>query len=260
MFCTTISQSKANTFLECKLKYLYRYVKRVPQDQTNGDALHFGSYIHKILEEGVACKTLEELQGHAKEQKSKYKFNSTYTPKIDICLRNFLNFNAKLAEAGATEQVYEVTIKDDISVNGIIDRVIRGKDGGYLVIDYKTSKRQKTKFDLFQDDQLQGYCFAVHKLYETPIENITVAHYYPLTDTLVSVNYSNAQIAAYLRKKVDEVWKIRKSKTADMCPNQNQYCNWCGYKYVCPLFHPTNIVEKRLDEAKKAKKNSQTKQ
>jgi len=258
MYCTTISQSKANTFSECKLKYLYRYVQRVPQDETNGDALHFGSYIHKILEEGVACTTLEELQEHAKEQKSKYKFGSSYTPKIDICLRNFLKFNAKLAEAGATEQVYEVTVKDDISVNGIIDRVIRGKDGGYLVIDYKTSKRQKTKFDLYQDDQLQGYCFAVHKLYETPIENIAVAHYYPLTDTLVSVNYSNSQIAAYLRKKIDEVWKIRKSKKVDMCPMQNQYCNWCGYKYVCPLFNPQDVVTKRLDEIKNQTKADQS--
>ena len=240
------------------MKYLYRYVKRVPQDETNGDALHFGSYIHKILEEGVGCTTLEELQVHAKEEKSKYKFNSSYTPKIDICLRNFLKFNSQLAETGTTEQVYEVNVKDDISVNGIIDRVVRGKDGGYLVIDYKTSKRQKTKFDLYKDDQLQGYCFAVHKLYDVPIDKITVAHYYPLTDTIVSVNYSNAQIAAYLRKKVDEVWKIRKSKTEDMCAMQNEFCNWCSYKYVCPLFNPGDVVKKRLDEAKATKKGKAT--
>ena len=249
MYCTTISQSKANTFSECKLKYLYRYVKRIPEDGTNGDALHFGSYIHKILEEGVECTTLEQLQEYAKKHRDTYKFNKSYDPKIDICLRNFLKFNSKLSEAGVTEQVYEVTIKDDISVNGIIDRVIKGKDGGYLVIDYKTSKRQKTKFDLYNDEQLQGYCFAVHKMYNTPIENITVAHYYPLTDTVVSVKYSNAQIASYLRKKVDEVWKIRKSKTEDMCPMENQFCNWCGYKYVCPIFNPTDVVNKRLDEA-----------
>ena len=78
MFCSTISQSKANTFLECKLKYLYRYVQRVPQDETNGDALHFGSYIHKIFEDGVECKNVEQLQEHAKTLKETYKFNSSY--------------------------------------------------------------------------------------------------------------------------------------------------------------------------------------
>ena len=128
---------------------------------------------------------------------------------------------------------------------------MRGKEGGFLVIDYKTSKRQKTKFDLFEDDQLKGYCYAVHKMNNTPVENITVAHYYPLTDTLVSVNYSNAQIASYVKKKIDEVWKIRKCKKTDMEANQNQYCNWCGYKYVCPLFNPPEVVKTRLDEAKK---------
>jgi len=250
MFCSTISQSKANTFLECKLKYLYRYVQRVPQDETNGDALHFGSYIHKIFEDGVECTTVEQLQEHAKTLKETYKFNSSYTPKIDICLRNFQKFNALLAEKGTTEQVYEVEVAEGISVNGIIDRVVRGSDGGYLVIDYKTSKRQKSKFELFQDDQLQGYCFAVHSLYKVPIKDITVAHYYPLTDKLVAVNYSQAQINAYVRKKIDEVWSIRKCKKLDMVANQNQYCNWCGYKYVCPIFNPPNVVEKRLDEVK----------
>lgn len=210
--------------------------------------MHFGSYIHKILEEGVSCSTLEELQEYAEKHKDTYKFNSSYTPKIITCLKNFLKFNSKLTEAGATEQVYEINIKDDISVNGIIDRVVRGDSGGYLVIDYKTSKKEKTKFDLYQDDQLQGYCYAVHKLYNTPIENISVAHYYPLTNNLVSVSYSNAQIAAYLRKKVDEVWKIRKSKKEDMCPMKNQFCNWCGYKYVCPLFTPQHLIEQRLNK------------
>jgi hypothetical protein len=47
--------------------------------------------------------------------------------------------------------------------------------------------------------------------------------------------------------------RLGKSKKADMCPMQNQYCNWCSYKYVCPLFNPQDVVAKRLDEIKKEK-------
>ena len=60
-------------------------------------------------------------------------------------------------------------VKDDITLNGVIDRVIKGKDGGYLVIDYKTSKREKSKVELYQDSQLKGYVYAISKLYDVPI-------------------------------------------------------------------------------------------
>ena len=55
MFINTISNSKRDTFNQCKLKYRYRYVERIADyDLSNTDALHFGSYIHKIFEDGAA--------------------------------------------------------------------------------------------------------------------------------------------------------------------------------------------------------------
>ena len=34
-----------------------------------------------------------------------------------------------------TEQMFSVELKQGYAVNGIIDRVVKGTDGGYLVID-----------------------------------------------------------------------------------------------------------------------------
>ena len=54
MYIKTISESKYQTFKQCKLKYSFRYVDRLPEPQeANTEALHFGSYIHKVLEDGV---------------------------------------------------------------------------------------------------------------------------------------------------------------------------------------------------------------
>jgi len=256
MYISTISESKYQTFKQCRLKYRYRYVDRLPEPEgANVEALHFGSYIHKVLEEGVKATNKEDLLKIAEEAKGTYKVTKKYNGKDLICIDNFLKFNAKLAETVSTEQVFQVEIKDDMTLNGVIDRVIKGKDGGYLVIDYKTSKREKTKVDLYQDTQLKGYVYAVSKLYNVPFSSVVAAHYYPLTNNFVSVQYSMPQMNNYLNKIVDEVWKIRKMKKVEFCASRNDFCNWCAYKSVCPEFNSSLDIEKRIKELKPKKKS-----
>ena len=251
MFINTISNSKRDTFKQCKLKYRYKYVDRLEDyDLSNTDALHFGSYIHKIFEDGVKATTMNELSRLSEELKGNYKFAKRYNSKITKCLENFLRLNASLSEVGTTEQHFSLDVAEGISINGFIDRVIKGENGGYLVIDYKTGRHEKSKTDLFQDPQMKGYVYAVHKLYQIPINTITAAHYYPLTDNLVTVQYTSNQIHAHIKSVVDDVWKIRKMKKIEMTPCRNQYCNWCSYKSLCPEFNPHDTVRKRLTEAK----------
>jgi RecB family exonuclease len=254
MFINTISNSKRDTFNQCKLKYRYRYVDRLADyDISNTDALHFGSYIHQIFEDGVESPDLAGLQQLAEENREKYKFNKSYEPKIELCLKNFLRFNATLPEVGISEQHFELEVAEGITINGYIDRIIKGKEGGYLVIDYKTSKREKSKIDLYQDPQLKGYVYAVHKMYNVPLNKITAAHYYPLTNTFVNVQYTSNQIHAHIKAVVNDVWKIRKAKKEDLVPMRNQFCNWCSYKSLCTEFNECSLVEHRLSEAKKKK-------
>ena len=164
--------------------------------------MNFGSYIHKIFEDGYKKTTLAELTVIAKEVKKDYKFSDEYIPKINICLKNFLRFNATLEETVSAEMVYEVVQnKDkDINFNGVIDRVIKGSGGGYLVIDYKTSKREHTKLDMYQDRQMMGYAYAIHILLGVSLDQITCAHYYPLTNHFVPCKYSANQINVYIKE------------------------------------------------------------
>ena len=254
MFISTISESKRSTFQQCKLKYRYKYVDYIPeQDKTNTGALHFGSYIHKIFEDGVSATSFEQLNEIARDLKNNYKFQDTYLPKIDVCINNFLRFNASLEETVSTELRYEIDLTKDIKQNGIIDRVIKGTQGGYLIIDYKTSKREKTKVDLYQDMQLRGYVYAIHKLYNVPISDIVAAHYYPITDNFVNVTYGPPQINDYINTVKEEVWRIRKAKKSDLKPMQNEFCNWCAYKSLCPEFEDPYTVNKKLEEIKASK-------
>lgn len=247
MHIEKISDSKYKTFKQCKLKYKYKYVDYLPEpDEANTDALHFGSYIHKIFEDGYKLSSEQELVKLSEGIRGEYKVSSDYTGKDLICIKNFMKFNKKLGETVATELPFEVDLGKDIKLNGVIDRVIKGKNNNYLIIDYKTSKKEKTKIDLFQDTQLKGYTYAIHKMYEVPIKNITVAHYYPLTDNIVSINYTSNQITSYVRTIINEVWGIRKSKKVDLTASRNEFCNWCPYKSLCPEFNQPEVIEENL--------------
>ncbi len=251
MHIDKISESKYKTFKQCKLKYRYKYVDYLPEpDEANTDALHFGSYIHKIFEDGVNIQSEKELVKLSEELRGEYKVSTDYTGKDLICIKNFLEFNKKLGETVATELSFEVELGKDIKLNGIIDRIIKGKNNTYLIIDYKTSKKEKSKIELYQDTQLKGYTYAVHKMFNVPIKNITVAHYYPLTDNLVNVSYTSNQINSYVKSIIDEVWRIRKAKKESLVATRNEFCNWCPYKSLCPEFNDPLVIEENLKKIK----------
>jgi RecB family exonuclease len=251
MFCDTISNSKRETFRQCRLKYKYNYVNRFEEtDQGNTGALHFGSFIHEVFEKGVACSSLNCLLDLAKDIRDKYKFPDKYNKDIEKCFKNFLRFNASLPKDSLVEHHFSEEIANGIKHEGFIDRIIKAPTGSVLVIDYKTSRREKTKFELFNDPQGKSYVYAAHKLLGVPITKITFAHYYPLTNNLVPATYTESTIRQHIKSVVDDVWTIRKCKKDDLYPTKNDFCNWCSYKSICPLYNDPEVVKGRLDECK----------
>jgi len=249
MFVNTLSNSKKETFDQCKLKYKYNYIDKLKGDPGDESAMNFGSYIHKILEEGYNSDSLDHLLKLAEQHKPTYKIPYRYSEKTEKCLKNFLKFNKNLGETVGCELKYEVEIAPGMTVNGVIDRIIKGKDGGLLVIDYKTSKREKTKIDLFDDSQLQGYTFACHKEFGVPIEDITCAHYYPVTNNLVPIKYGRKKILRWVKNTVDKIWEMRKIKMNELTSSRNSFCDWCNYKAGCDQFESDPGARQRIVES-----------
>jgi ATP-dependent helicase/DNAse subunit B len=251
MFINSISASKSDVIDQCLLKFYLKYVLRLPGfGSQNGEALNFGSFIHKVLELGYRDSDLKSLMKIALSEKKTYKIPFRENDRTKACLENFLSWNQKMGETLSTEMVVTVPLdaERDINFNGVIDRVIKGNAGGYLVIDYKTSKREKKKKDLLLDKQLMGYAYAIHILYNVPISDIHCAHYYPLTNNFVSVSFSKFQIEMWKKREIDKVWRIRK-KTKDEFPAQrNIFCDWCEFQPMCSKFNSEAIVTCKMNE------------
>ena len=249
MYITRVSNSKLESFKECPWKYYCKYHEYLPEERDD-TALQFGSYIHRILERGVAEYTLSGLEVISEEEKANYKFSKDYLPKIIKCLKNFLDFNTKIAKSKTVgvELREEFEISKDIVYNGIIDRVIQAEDGSIMVIDYKTSKSEKTRIELGMDNQLLGYAVMCSKKYDIPLNKITCAHFYPITGNFVSVTYPTAKTAYFINEIKEQVWKIRKKTKEQFLPIKNKFCNWCQFKRACPLFVDNFTVQKIIQE------------
>tara|TARA_R110000782_G_scaffold184388_2_gene274673 strand:+ start:34489 stop:35361 length:873 start_codon:yes stop_codon:yes gene_type:complete len=256
MFINSISASKSDVIDQCLWKYYLRYVLRYPGfGSKNEDALNFGSFIHKVFEEGYKLKDFKSLLKVAEAERPTYRVPFRENDRMKACLENFLSWNQKLGETVATEGAYKIPldVERDIEFIGIIDRVIKGTDGSYLVIDYKTSKREKKKKDLLNDKQLMGYAFAIHRTYNIPYDKIYCSHYYPLSNNFVSVRFSKFQIFQWEKKEIDKVWKIRKKKKDEFYSQRNVFCDWCEYQPACDKFNCSSEVALRMDEQKKLK-------
>lgn len=254
MFINNISASRSDIIDQCLWKYYLRYVIKIPGlESPNEESLNFGSFIHKVFELGFNSNDMKELAKISESVRSTYKIPTRENDRIHRCIKNFVSFNQKLGETIATELSYSVPLdsSNDITHIGVIDRVIKGTDGGYLVIDYKTSKREKSRKDLMDDKQLKGYAYAIHNLYDVPYEKIHLAHYYPLTNNLITVKFTKFQVDIWKRKEIDKVWRIRKKKTGEFYAQENVFCNYCEYKKACPKFCSKEEVDQRIDEQKK---------
>lgn len=226
-------------------------------DGTNTDALQFGSFIHKVFEDGYTCDSVDGLLDIAKALRSQFTFGQEKGKLTERCIHNFFHFNKNLEETVSAEMQFSLDVGDDLKLNGIIDRVIKGTSGKYLVIDYKTSKRPASKKDLYNDPQMIMYTLAIHKTYNVPIPDITAAHYYPHLDKLVPIKYMEAQVLAFERKMKEKAWEIRKRKKVEFPPCINRFCDWCGYKDICPAFGATEMdIEKAIKESREKKAKS----
>jgi len=257
MFINTISSSKSDIIEECLLKYKRKYIERLPgYEKKNQETLNFGSFIHKIFELGYRTNSTKDLLKLAESEKSTYKIKASYADKIKICIENFIKFNSQLSETISTELSYEVDLdeKYEIKATGIIDRIVKGSNGGILIIDYKTSKREKKRHDLQTDKQLMGYAYAVHKIYGIPFNKIHCAHFYPITGNFASVQFNKIQIWNWKKGEIEKVWRVRKKKSEEFPPMRNMFCDYCEFQKLCPVFEDEKTVTCRLEEQKALKK------
>lgn len=237
-----ISATKLKTFLTCKRKYYYAYVKRIEEHEIPQDMpkeYEIGRDIHKALKELYTKKSgfdsLEELKRAldteldkvcGKSELEKYQIALYKKSMLAFCEREIERFGDGWSVYRCEESVLREF--EGMMIEGIIDRVDKRGDEVF-VLDYKTGSyplyNEKNVNDAV-DFQLEFYYLLAQKH-----GRLVGCAYYDLRDFKVVEEPLLEQKLSLLALHVRELKSIERvdfSKCEDV-----KKCVFCEYKTVC---------------------------
>jgi hypothetical protein len=172
----SLSWSQVKVWMRCQKQWEYKYQRRL-QAIKRQTALFVGSWVHKCLETHYSqgdwkighreyVAEWDKLMVEEREHLSK-KYKGTPLPKIvERIVKSYLwYYRHEEWEVIAVEVPFEVPLKDNILINGIIDLIIKDENGLYWVINHKTASNipESGAFHAM-DPQLMVYPWAAKKL------------------------------------------------------------------------------------------------
>lgn len=238
-----VSVSKTKTFLDCRAKFKYCYVEKLPRK--DWDFHIFGKFNHMVLElfhqayiDGCLLPYNITMGDAFKKAMTEYKDKMTPEMKkecwsiIDKYLRRVSNEknNGSPANVIACEKRFELLVGDNIMLNGAIDRIQIDDDGVVHVGDYKTVKNKK----YLKDDFFQLLTYAYVIMSEDPTIDKVRGSYILLRYDFeyITTEFTREQAMAVEDKYIDYVNQMVTEK--EFPPNPTALCNYCDYQEFCP--------------------------
>lgn len=238
-----LSVSKTKTFLDCKQRFQYTYIQKLPRKEWDFHIL--GKFCHKVLEDFHKAYIKDNsTQSLNFEIGKAYKgalqeYGSRMTPEmkkecrdiVDQYLRIVSNdkMNNLSANVLDAEKNFELPINENLLLLGQIDRIQLDADNVLHLADYKTAKDKKyLKNDWFQ---LMTYGYVM--LNENPsLERIRCSY------IMLRHNFE------YITKEftAEELWKVKDKyleyarqmiEEKSFPTNPSILCKWCDFLDVC---------------------------
>lgn len=242
-----LSVSKAKVFDECKLKYHYQYIKKLPKKERDYHIL--GKFVHEILENfqqtlidfpdtdptllmGRCYKWSAYKWGDKikKETLTVKKEKTTIHKEAKKICQDYLNkIIYSTSKVTDLEKPFYLAIDGRILIIGYIDLIQIDEDGVLHVADYKTSKNKKyVKNDFFQ---LKTYALVMF-LENPELEKIRLSYIMlRLNSEYITQEVTREDVLPvekYFREKTDEIQEEKLWR-----PEPNFMCKFCDFLEHC---------------------------
>jgi ATP-dependent helicase/DNAse subunit B len=236
----TWSASRLKTYLECKRKYYYRYIKKIKAKDE--DEMIEGEFLHKVLESLFAQKAFytskEEMQKRleilldtlhpdqgAKAEFQKLLWKEKLKGFVDAQIIHF-NEDWKVVER---EKEFQGDI-GGLHFRGRIDRIDQNSTDT-LVLDYKSGNVEKEPRSLNPDKMTDFQMSVYHQLLHQKYQNIKLAFLKILENgerqEVTLLEERNALLAEHII-----ALKQTKSFVAAKCEDL-QKCKYCEFTLMC---------------------------
>jgi RecB family exonuclease len=247
-----LSVSRTQLWQECQLKYKFKYHLGLKSNFPEQPWFEYGKIIHKSAELFVEAKgetpirefTEQILNGKIAledgSEPKKIHLDSSYALRLGGHLRAIETITKhRLNYGGFIEWdfLFDLDQPNKKILKGFIDRLIPKKDGTYLVLDYKTTRKgpfRKDENSIKDDLQLQAYSMVVSETLNVQPQNILLALYYLDDQKLVQVRH-NKETLDNCKIKLKTIYdKIADTEPERAVPTVGWGCNRCEYRDICP--------------------------
>lgn len=237
-----LSVSKVKCYDSCHKKFKYNYILKMPKKEF--EFFTFGKLLHKALEEfHLSC-----LQGsnepHNKSMTKAFKlakeeYKDKITPDMTGECFQILNQYLKILSTNkshlisipitASEKQFELSLTDNITLVGAIDRTQIDNDHILHIADYKTSKNKKY---LINDPfQLMTYAMVM-MINDASLQRVR-ASYILLRHNFepITWEFSREEIMALKDKYMNYAKQI--TNEVEYVASPSQMCKFCEFLDIC---------------------------
>jgi putative RecB family exonuclease len=250
---SVFSHSSLSCFEKCPRQYAFRYVERIPAETESIEAF-LGKRVHEVLER------LYEFAGRGlvpslRRVVERFRVNweqgfdaarvrvvrrelgpDEYRCAGERCLEGYYrrHYPFDADETLGLERPVQVCLDGGgYRLRGIIDRLVRARDGVLEIHDFKTSGRVPGADFFERDRQLALYELGVRQELGEHGEVRLVWHYLLQSQLRVSSRTPAKleALAGSLRELIDQVRAETRFE-----PRPGPLCDWCEYRGICPAF------------------------
>jgi len=247
------SHSRLATFEDCPKRFEYRYVLKIPT-RTEGIEAFVGKRVHEVLERLYKAAEREQVPSL---EKVIYRYHRLFEESYDAervrivreetpvefyrqtgerCLtayyRRHYPFDGDETLGIEKRVTFALDEKREYRFQGIIDRLVRARDGAIEVHDYKTSRRAATQKQVDQDRQLALYQIGLADRF--PDQPMRLVWHYLQQDRKLTSTRTPEELQ-YLREDTMSVVDRIRTET-EFKPRRSALCDWCEYNDRCPIY------------------------
>ena len=251
---STFSPSSLSCFDNCPKQYYFRYVEPIEVEQEGIEAF-VGKRVHEVLErlyrfvaDGMVPSLARVIWRYQQNFAAQFDaarvrivregtepdwYRSTGARGLENYYRRHYPFDADQTLGLERKINFELDAEGQYKLRGIIDRLVRAKDGALEIHDFKTSRRVPSQDALDRDRQLGLYELGVRDQLGEEGEVRLVWHYV-VPDQLRTSTRTPAQRDALRDLTARSIDKIRSEQS--FAPRPSALCDWCEFRAHCPAF------------------------
>jgi CRISPR/Cas system-associated exonuclease Cas4 (RecB family) len=245
------SISKAGTIEKCSLQYDFKYGPNKIKEVKPSDESRLGVAVHTALEyalTGTAVKLAFQIAADEKELTTdEVEQLQAFFDQVDRFVKKMLILRQKqgvMPQNVLIEKQWALT--PDFKGTGFFDKrlppffrgvvdyalITRGND--VIIIDHKSGKQKDLSY---YETQFRSY--ALMALAHIPeLRGVQTAINFIQTDKLEWNPYVKASVIreTYMPWLIEHLTKCCEGLLAPPVAKKGWYCDWCGYKPICPAF------------------------